>query len=210
MKIAGIRGIIIGKDPKNRKIRPIKPFVLRLIRDLREELPHFTGNRAINEERTRELRNQTNKLKKILTRLPEPLSAALFAPEMFFRLAMLQGTMLGINPQTRNYLSQTPTRLALLLEQLDWLRAQCDQIIRIKLGTHKGLDHRKLHAAIASRDLLEFVAAYTGKEPSLTVSLTSDYCKVASLFFEAVTGRSVRDFRQACETVAPLPLRTKG
>jgi len=186
-----------------------KPLVLRLISDLRAELPPFTGIRAINEERTKDLRKQITKLKKILTRLPQPLPAALFAPEMFFQLAVRQGTMLGINPQTRSYLAQKPARLALLLEQLDWLHARCDQISGIKLGTHKALDCRKLHAAIASREVLEFVATYTGKEPSLTVSLTSDYNKLASLFFEAATGRYVADFRRHCEIVAPLSLRTK-
>src|SRR5262249_2546045 len=168
MKVAGIRGIIIGADPKTRRIRPVKPFVLKLINCLRAELASFTGHRKINEEYARDLRKQIDKLKKVLARAPKPMSAALFAPEMFFRLAMLQGTMLGINPQTRNYLSQTPTRLAALLAQLDWLRAQCDQIIEIKLGTHKGLDRRKLHAAIASREVLAFVAAHTKKEPSFT------------------------------------------
>jgi|SRR5262245_6414829 len=203
MKAAGVRGIII-----NRRIKPIKPFVLKLINDLRAELAPFTGHRKINEEYARDLRKQTDKLKKILARAPKPMSAALFAPEMFFQLAMLQGTMLGINSQTRSYLSQTPTRLAALLAELDWLRAQCDQIIKIKLGAHKALDHRKLHAAIASRDLLEFVANHTGSEPSLTCSLTSKYCRIASLFFEAATGRYVGDFRRPCETVAPPLLRT--
>jgi hypothetical protein len=204
-----------AKSVKNARVKLLvlkttQPLVERLIDDLRKDLPPFTGNRPINEEYARDLRKQIDKLKKTLKRAPQPVSAALFAPEMFFKLAVWQGTMLGINPQTRSYLSQTPKRLALLLEQLNWLRAQCDQIIRIKLGTYKSQDHRKLHAAIASRELLESVDEYTGGKLSpLTVSLTSDYCRIASLFFEAATGRYVGDFRQACETVAPRPLRTK-
>jgi len=209
MKVAGLRGFIIGEDPKHRRIRSIKPLVSKLIDNLRADPPPFTGNRKINREYARDLREQIDKLKKTLGRAPKPLSAVLFAPELFFQLAEQQGTALGINPQTRSYLSQTPTRLAVLLAQLDWLRVRCDQIIKIKLGTHGALDHKKLHAAIAGQEVLEFVAAVTGERPSLAVSLTSDYCRISSLFFEAATGRHVSDFRQACETVTPPPLRTK-
>jgi hypothetical protein len=206
MKVADVKGIIIGEDPKNRRIKPIRPFVLKLIQCLRAELPPFTGNRKINEEHARDLRKQIDKLKRTITRAPKPLSAVLFAPEMFSRLATRQGSMLGINPQTRDYLAQTPTRLAFLLAQLDWLRAQCAQIIEIKLGTHKALDQRKLDAAIAARELLEFVANVTERKLSLSWGhQTSKYCKLASLFFEAASGECGADLRRQCETAAHLP-----
>jgi hypothetical protein len=209
LRVVDVRGIVIGEKPKNRRIAPIRPIVLRLINDLRAELPPFTGHRKDNEEYVKELREQIDRFRKILTRAPQPLSAALFAPEMFFRFAELQGSILGINPQTRTYLSQTPTRLALLLAQLDWLRAQCDQILRIELGTHKSLDQRKLDAAIASRELLEFAANVTGRKLTLSwAHRTSKYCELASLFFEAATGEYGADLRRQCETAAPPPRRT--
>ena len=203
MKVANVRGFVI-----NGRIKPIKPLVLKLIHCVRAELPPFTGNQKINEEYARDLRKQIDKLKRILTRAPKPLPAVLFAPKMFFQLAELQGSMLGINPQTRDYLAQTPTRLALLLAQLDWLRTQCDQIIEMKLGTHKALDQRKLDAAIASRELLEFVANVTGRKLPLSWgNRTSKYCELASLFFEAATGEGGADLRRQCETAAPPPHR---
>jgi hypothetical protein len=129
---------------------------------------------------------------------------------MFFWLAELQGSMLGINPQTRDYLARTPRRLTFLLAQLDWLRAQCDQIIGIKLGTHEALDQRKLDAAIAARELLEFVAVVTARKLPLSWGhRTSKYCKLASLFFEAATGEPDADLRRQCETAVPTPHRTK-
>jgi hypothetical protein len=211
LKVIDVRGIIIGEDPKNRRIAPIKPLVLKLIDCLRAELRPFTGHRKDNEEYAKELREQIDRFRKILTRAPKPLSAALFAPEMFFQLAELQGSMLGINPQTRTYLSQTPTRLALLLAQLDWLRAQCDQVIENKLGTHKALDQRKLDAAIASRELLEFAANVTGRKLTLSWGhRSSKYCELASLFFEAATGEYGTDLRRQCETAAPPPRRTNA
>jgi hypothetical protein len=206
LKVAGERGIVIG----DRRIKSVKPFVLKLIDCLRAELPPFTGNRKINAEYARDLRKQIDKLQKILRRPPKPLPAVLFAPEMFFRLAELQGSMLGINPQTRGYLSRTPTRLAVLLLQLDWLRAQCDQIIGIKLGTHEALEQRKLDAAIAARELLEFVAVVTARKLPLSWGhRTSKYCKLAALFFEAATGEYGADLRRQCETAVPTPHRTK-
>jgi hypothetical protein len=140
-----------------------------------------------------------------LEKIPEPLRTALFSPEFFgplFALGAVPGAVLEVNPQTRNYLRQRkPVRLAHLIEILDWLCAQCDQI---NLGMHGRADYQKLKAASASREVLEgAINLYPEKGLSFADSEDSDYCRIASLFFEAITGKDNCNLRRQCRNVAP-------
>src|SRR5262245_29678739 len=76
----------------------LEPLIRRRIKDLQRMLPPFTGNHRDNKERADDLEKWIDEGKKKLTRLPYPLPAILFAPEMFGRLAAEQYTGIGINP----------------------------------------------------------------------------------------------------------------
>jgi hypothetical protein len=178
--------------------RSTERLIKRRIDDLRNLFSPFTGNRRDNGEYLRDLAKDFDRLKKRLTQAPWPLSAALSKPEMFNNLVAHQYTGIGINPQTR-LIAQGPSRLTSFLADLDWWRARCEQL-RV-LGTHNNLDYRKLGAAIASRELLEHIAGLTGEKLSLSCRRESEFCKIAGLFFEAVTGEHAADLRRACRTV---------
>jgi hypothetical protein len=184
---------------------PVEPYVRKLVDNLCADRPPFIGNRSVNNEYLKDLSEQITKFKRLLRRAPAPLSTVLFSPELFWKLYDLQGSALGINPNTRDWLAKrNPARRALLVELLNRLQAQCDQIRRHGLGMHGGVNHQKLGAAIASRTVLEESIVYhPGKKLSLAVSGTSDYCRIASLFFEAATGEHDCDLRRACEMAAP-------
>jgi hypothetical protein len=144
---------------------PLEPLIKRRIDDLRELISPFTGNRKDNRDYLRDLIKDCDELKKRLTRAPWPLSAPLSKPEMFNSLVADQYTGIGINPQTR-LIAQGPSRLTNLLRDLDSWRGRCEQLQA--LGTHENLDYRKVGAAIAAREVLEQIAAMTGKKLSLS------------------------------------------
>jgi hypothetical protein len=74
---------------------------------------------------------------------------------------------------------------------------------------HGGVDYQKLSAAIAGREVIEeAIGFYPERKLSLSCSRTSDFCKIASLFYEAATGEHDCDLRRACET-ATAALRAK-
>jgi hypothetical protein len=168
----------------------------------------FIGNRRDNKDRLKELRERTTKYKKMLGKIPEPLRTALFSPEFFgslFALGVVPGAALEVNPQTRDYLRQRkPVRLTHLVEMLDWLCTQCDQAIQHNLGTHGRVNYQKQLAANASRDVLETaINHYSQKKLSFADLDDSDYCRIASLFFEAMTGKYNCSLRRQCRNVAP-------
>jgi hypothetical protein len=180
----------------------VEVYVRKLIDDLRANCPPLTGNKNLNIGYLRDLRNKIARFKKLLKDAPAPLKTVLFSPEFALPLLIIgQGYAGDFNPRLREYLAQRqPVRLAQLVEMLDWLDAQCKETVRLELGTHGALDNQKLHAAIASRSVLEeAVAFYPDKKPLFGCSETSDYCKVASLFYEAMTGKDFSDLRHACE-----------
>jgi hypothetical protein len=189
----------------------VEVLVRKLIDDLRANCPSFIGNRNVNNEYLKDLSAQITKFKKLLRSAPAPLRTALFSPEFFGPLYERQGTALGINPKLRNYLAQKPKRLTYLVEALDWLQAQSNQIRSRGLGMHGGVDYQKLSAAIARGDVLENAAAlYRERKLSFSCSRTSDYHRIASLFYEAATGEYGCDLRRQCKMAAPAPSqRTK-
>jgi hypothetical protein len=183
----------------------VEVFVRKLIDCLHEDCPPFTGNRSDNRRLLRELREQTTNYKKLLENFPEPLRTALFSPETFGPLlapGVALGAVLEINPETRDYLRRRmPARLTELIGRLDWLYTQCDQI---NLGMHGLVDYQKQRAAIASRDALEVAASkYPEKRLSFADLDDSDYCLVASLFYEAITGKDNCNLRRQCRNVSP-------
>jgi hypothetical protein len=188
---------------------PVEIFVRKLIDWLRADCPPFIGNRNINDGYLKDLSKQITKFKRLLRSAPAPLSTALFSPELFWPLYVRQGTALGINPSTRDWLAKrNPVRRAFLVELLDRLQAQADEIRRRGLGMHGGVDYRKLCAAIASGDVLEHAATFhPERELSLSCSRRGAYCTIASLFFEAATGEHDCDLRRACKMAAPAPSR---
>jgi len=194
----------------DRRAAWVEVFVRKLIGDLRADCPPFIGNQNVNDEYLKDLSKLITKLKRLLRNLPAHLSTVLFSPELFWPLYKRQGTALGINPNTRKWLAQrTPARKALLVELLDWLQAQSNDIRHHGLGMHGSVNYQGLQAAIASREVIERAAEnYPGRKLSLSCALTSDYHRIARLFYEAATGEHDRDLRHACESVAP-PLRTK-
>jgi len=190
----------------------VKRLVQRLINDLRSLPPPFTGNAKDNKDAATDLRKQLKHLKRTLTRLPYPLPTAFFAPKLFYQLASLQaeGTGIGVNAQTRQLLTQELKGRAILIAELDRLSGECDRVIQHGLGVHKGVEHQKLHAAIASREVLEFVANMTGKKLSLGCRQTGPFCTIAALFFEAMSGKQDADLRRACGHVAAAAVRAKS
>jgi hypothetical protein len=117
-------------------------------------------------------------------------------------MGVVPGATLETNPRTGDYLRQRrPVRLAHLIETLDWVCAQCDQI---HLGMHGRADYQKLRAASASREVLEEATnLYPEKGLSFADLEESDYCRIASLFFEAITGKYNYNLRRQCRTMAP-------
>src|SRR5262249_61030850 len=119
------------------------------------------------------------------------------------------------NPQRRNYIEQGPgLRLKRFREGLDLIRWQCD--LMSELGKHGGAKHRHQHAAIASVEVLEAAASYAEgryvrfEELGLGCSATGRFCRIASLFWEAVNKDDYdADLRRACMAVVRLRAKTK-
>jgi hypothetical protein len=69
---------------------------------------------------------------------------------------------------------------------------------------HGRADYQKLRAASASREVLEEATnLYPEKGLSFADLEESDYCRIASLFFEAITGKYNYNLRRQCRTMAP-------
>jgi hypothetical protein len=168
----------------------------------------FIGNKTANDHHLKGLSEQITRLKKRIARLPPHLTTALFTPELFWQLYDMQGSAFEINPNAREWLAgRNPKRRADLIDTLDRLQAQADQIRRGGLGVHGGIDHRKMAAAKAGRAVIENAADIhpERKLPLSRRSETGAYCRIASLFFEAMTGKQGSDLRRACVRVAPAP-----
>jgi len=184
--------------------RSIEPVIKQRIADLRELPSPFTGKRRDNKDYTRDLINWIDEGKQKLTRLPWPLSIAVTDAEFFDRILAGGPTGIWINPRTR-LIAQKPSGRTSLITLLDGLRARCEQLQG--LGLHGLLNEQKLNAAIASRELLEYIAGVpTGEELSLGCRRDGKFCEIAALFFEAMTGKLGADLRRQCEHVA-APVR---
>jgi hypothetical protein len=189
----------------------VEGFVRTLIAGLCLEYPPLTGNRAVNKKYAKKLRNQIDDLEATLKAVPEgfPLEF-LFAPERFLSLLFLaqfpagEGATVQIDPkEIGTFAEQAETRHARLAEDLAKLRVQCDRIVDLRLGEHGSAGYQQERAAIASREVMERCGL------PLTCSPTSAYCRVASLFFEEMTGAYNVDLRRECERMAHSPLCTE-
>jgi hypothetical protein len=83
------------------------------------------------------------------------------------------------------------------------MRSRCDWIIASKFGEHASSGYQQERAAIASRELMEQL-----RLPLAPTSSTSAYRRVASLFFEAMTGIYDAELERACEAMARTKLIT--
>jgi len=198
-------------------------LVRRLIDDLRTETPSLTGNKRKNKVATRAVQRTAAAFKRALTTAPAPVHALIFAPEEFWPAFMWQGTAIEIGRCARS--TQGPTgapqvprsvaRLEQFISGLDRIRAECDQILKIAPGRHGAVRYQQERAAMASAAVMPFAGEHremangtvTFAGAPLTCSPTSLYCRVAALFFEAISGKDNQDLRRACATVAQAPQR---
>jgi len=189
----------------------IEGHVRALIDGLRTETPPLFGNRKVNEEFADKLRRRINRVEAALKVVPEgfPL-LVLFAPEAFLPFYLLgqfpagQGATAEIaEGLIDTAMEQTQKRLERLQQDLATLRARCDQVIALGLGEHGSAGYPQERAALCSREIMDRCGL------PLTCSPTSKYCKVASLFFEAMTGEENRDMRRPCESMACSPFCTE-
>jgi hypothetical protein len=208
---------IVAEIMKILEAPAVEPSVRKLVIKLCAKPPPFIGNRSVNKERLKEIRERTTKYKKMLEKIPEPLRTMLFSPESFGPLpargvmpgsgpllapGVMPGSVFEIEPQTRDYLrKRSPVRLANLIKMLEWVEAQCKQT---DIGIHGRADSQKLRAATASHEVLEEVIVhYPEKRLSFADLEESHYCRIASLFFEAITGKGNCNLRRQCRNVAP-------
>jgi hypothetical protein len=196
---------IIADIIKRAGYPPIEAFVRRLISDLRVPLPSFTGNQRRNAEYAEELGKQVNELERLLRKHPNWFLPSALFEERFWQLERLFDIAFEINPQTRGYITQEPEQSTRFREELNQIRARCDQIK--KLGQHGGVKHQHMRAAFASRVILEEIAAHTGKPLRLGCSSTSPFVRIARLFLEAATGEYGADLTRACRAVKRYPQR---
>jgi hypothetical protein len=172
-------------------------FIRRLINDLRDPIPPFSGNRKENAEFARELRKEIKKLKRMLKAPP-----SVFLSDRFWSLHPHYDIAFEVNPRTRAYISQEPERLRRFRGELNWIRSRCDEIIKLKLGQHGGVRDQQARAAGAAHIIFEEIANTTGTELRLTCSPTGKFCRLASLLFEAAGGKYNADLRRSCEAIA--------
>ena len=96
---------------------------------------------------------------------------------------------------------QAEVRCELLMEILATMRRRCGWVVDHRVGEHRATGFQQERAAIAAGELMENCGL------PLTYSLpSSPYCRVASLFFEAMTGTFEADLERACRKVAQGPI----
>jgi hypothetical protein len=198
---------VLDEPPAGAFEKRVRMFVGYLCADCQP----FIGNESANNECLKDLSKQIIKLKRLLTRVPAPLSMALFWPGSFRQLYALEEGAFGINPSARTWLARSnPIRRVFLIELLNQLQAESDQIRRHGLGMHGRANWQKLQAARAAREIIKNVTeVHPEKKLSRACSETSAYGRIASLFFESVTGEHGSDLRRQCKMAASWPLRTK-
>jgi hypothetical protein len=202
-----------------------------LIDDLRTEIPPLTGNRRINAEAVCGVRKAVAGLKRKINALPAPVRSTLSGE--ITPLLMWRGTAIEVDPDARKArkdptgrpISPSPVPFLQPLAQFD---QELDGILKLGLGRHRSVKYQQERAAMASaavmpfagerRDIDELVTlageraavakgAATFAGAPLACSPTSLYCRVATLFYEALSGKYDQDLRRACTTVARQPQR---
>jgi hypothetical protein len=167
----------------------------RLIDDLRATSSTFpgtfTGVETENVEYAEEVRDLVDKLRRKLTTRPE----SRFLNERFWSLGNTQGDTIEFNPQTRKYIAQD-MRLTFLVQGLDWLRVQCERIKEFEIGEHASVQPELRHAASAARMMVQEATNLADIKLRST-----DFYRLASLFYEATTGKGGADMRWACQAI---------
>jgi hypothetical protein len=206
-------------------------LVRGLIDDLRTEIPPLTGNQRVNTEAVRGVRKAVAGLKRKINALPAPVRSMLSGE--ITPLCMWQNTAIEVDPDARKA-RKDPTGRPIpplpvpFLQPLAQFDQELDGIEKLGLGRHKGVRYQQERAAMASRAVMAFagerrdideLVTLTGERAAvakgaatfagapLTCAPDSLYCRVAALFYEAVSGKSDQDLRRACTTVARQPQR---
>lgn len=187
--------IEIVKDPS------VKVFAELLIDYLRAvKLQPLTGNRKKNKQSAERLSKQLEAVKETLKKAPPELVSFVFEPEKFGPLYM-EGTPIELvsrlphAPTDVRDLSLAQERRKHFIGEVDRQIARCGHATAARIGKHGSEEYPQQRAAIASRAIME------RRGLPLTISETSEYCKVASLLFEAMTGKDEQDLRRACRAV---------
>jgi hypothetical protein len=171
----------------------VKVFAETLIDYLRIKGQPLTGNRKRNKQSAVRLRKQLEAAKKTVKAAPKELVSFIFDEGSGPLFIVGPGTPLELDPNARKSLAQEPEKS--FIEELDRRIARCGHATAARIGKRANEKYPQQRAAIASRAIMERV----GLPP--TISETSEYCTVASLFFEAMTGKDEQDLRRACRAV---------
>jgi hypothetical protein len=169
--------------------------ISELIEGLRnlESCPPLTGFRKDNTRYARKLSKWLQEGENLLKQHPKEFNFHfLFAPEP------------SDNETIHTSASKAELRYEFLRSILIELRSRCEWIIKNKFGEHRLAGYQQERAATASRELMEQCGL-----PLAYSSPTSPYRRVASLFFEAMTGMYDEELERACEAMSWSPVATE-
>jgi hypothetical protein len=99
-------------------------------------------------------------------------------------------------PSQEKLLQDYLTRSEPFFDELDRLRRHCAQAIKKGWGTHPNYDHTKSLSARSAHGLMKNHSA-----AKITGTQDGPFRTVASLFYEAVSGRPDADLKRACDDV---------
>jgi hypothetical protein len=152
----------------------------------------LSGNRSSNRKYARKLVVWIDGGKQLLAEHPENFNLnLLFAPEP------------AAGDHIEAVYQKAELRYGWFAALLADMRSRCDWIIEHKYGEHGSAGYQQERSAIASREVMDQL-----KLPLAYSSPTSAYRRVASLFFEAMTGTYDADLERACEAMAASKLVT--
>jgi hypothetical protein len=161
------------------------------------------SNRKANSNYAQALLEWIDQGEKLLSDAPRGFNAlTLFAEEERETYdAIMQKRWDAIYGMTQ----RADTRWNYLVELLAKLRAHCDRIVRLQLGRHGGTGYQQERAALAAALLMKRCGL-----PLTYSNAGSEYCRVASEFYEEMTGQSEQDIRRACERMAQFAAQWTG
>jgi hypothetical protein len=150
------------------------------------------GNRSANAKHIRDTRKDIEQLQRRLEKLPTEVLYMLFTPDF--------------EPINDRQIEETGERAFAASQFLGGLVGRCDQLLTMTPlpGAHKNRNDLERQCAIEARMLLEG----TGKVAA-DGGATSSFGRVASLLFEAVTGKRDQDLQRACRAVRTITIRTE-
>jgi hypothetical protein len=179
----------LGDDPA---IKANIRSMVKVVRDLKDLSP-MVGNSRANVKFAKQVLKQIDELEKLFANPPDG--------------AVLE--MLFASRQTMPV--NSPERLESVAWEAkawrqDWLislRSRCEWIIAERIGESGKIGDKQRKAAIAAKGLCRIA-----DKPPAWSSPTSAYRKVASLLYEAMTGK-VDQLERACEWVAEMDTDAK-